>query len=511
MKNFVVIGGGTAGWLTALYTKMFFPEDKVTVIESSEIGILGAGEATTPITVGLLDFLQIPTEELIRNTQTTFKTGTKFTNWSKDNDFYHHSFILNYGDFHPFRMNLGVHNRVWNGPSIYEIISMFRNKKRKEYDFHSIVSEKNKIFLLKKPQSEDTKTMNDFEIMANYAINFDAREMAKFLAKIGFDRGIYSIDGTVKNFNTDSNGNIIKIILENQEIDCDFVFDCSGFHRLIIGKFYNSEWKSYKEHLPMKKAIPFFMNVDEENLPPYVESTAMDYGWSWKIPLQHRYGCGYVYDSDFISDDNAKKELDNFIGYEVDSPRTITFNPGSYKKTWIKNCLALGLSSGFIEPLEATSLMQMSKTLESFFSNRQNIFSINEKYKEIFNAQVYNESEQILDFIYFHYMTNKENNIFWKDFTKNNKIPDKLQEKIFLLNESILSPNDNLTVFSPWSYYVVAHGTGFLNLDNIKDIYEKNYLYQKEILDFYDSIVNHQEINSDFFIDHSFAIKYLKG
>lgn len=511
MKNFVIVGGGTAGWLTALYTKMFFPEDKVTVVESSEIGILGAGEATTPITVGLLDFLQIPTESLIKNTQTTFKNGTKFTNWSKDKDFYHHAFIMNEGDFHPFRMNIGLHTRVWNSVSLYEIISMYKGKKRKEYDFHSLVSEKNKVFLLKNFSVESQGTINDFNIAANYAINFDARELAKFLADIGFQRGIYKVDDIVKTFQTDEKGNITKIILENQEIDCDFVFDCSGFHRIIIGKFYNSEWKSYKKHLPMKKAIPFFMDIDQDNMPPYVESTAMNYGWSWKIPLQHRYGCGYVYDSDFISDDEAKKELDNFIGYEVESPRTIDFNPGGYKKTWINNCLALGLSSGFIEPLEATSLMQMSKTIERFFSNRQNIFSTDQKYKDIFNREVENEMQQILDFIYMHYMTNKQDNDFWINFTKNNIIPETLEEKIFLLNNSTLDLAKNLNVFSSWSYYVVAHGIGLLDLNNIKDIYEKNNFNMPEILEFYDALVSAQEENIKQFVDHSFAIKYLRG
>lgn len=509
MKNIVVVGGGTAGWITALYTKMFFPHDNVTVIESSEIGILGAGEGTTPITIGTLNFLQISTQSLIQNTKTTIKNGVKFTNWSKNKDFYHHSFILNGGDYHPFRMNWGLNNRIWNGPSISEIISIYNEKTRKEYDFHSIVCEKNKIFFIEKLNNEKNKSIEDFEILANYAIHFDAKDLADFLSKVGFQRGIYKIDGKVNNFITDEKNNIKKIVLDNMEVECDFIFDCSGFSRLIIGKFYNSEWESYSEHLPMKKAIPFFMDTNEKSIEPYTESIAMNYGWMWKIPLQHRYGCGYVYDSNFLSDDNAKLELDKLIGYEVNSPRIINFNAGSYKRVWIKNCMALGLSTGFIEPLEATSIMQLVTMLEIFFAERQNMFTENEKIKDIFNKRTKKHFEEILDFIYLHYMTDKQNNDFWKFFTKNNKIPSGLEEKIFLLNESIL--NNVGEIFTPWSYYVVADGIGFLNKENIKNIYQKNNFGQKEMLTFYNILLQNYEQASNNFIDHSYLLNYLKN
>lgn len=509
MKNFVVVGGGTAGWITALYTKTVYPEDNVTVIESSDIGILGAGEGSTPVLISFLDYVGIPVDFLIQETGATIKNGIKFTNWSNNNNYYYHGFYVTDDNLSHKYINNQISFFYYQGPSIYNFYDNL-----KDNNLIDKTSEKNKVpFYFNNSLNLFDNKIFDFNQSSSFSIHFDARKLADTLAKIAIERGINRIDSKVIDF-VFENSDIKEIILENKtNVLSDFIFDCSGFSKLIIGKIYKSEWKSYQESLPMKKAIPFFIDIDKKNIPPYTESIAMNYGWMWKIPLQYRYGCGYVFDSDFISEEEAKIEIENFLGYVPEYPRltkgAFSFSPGSFKEIWINNCLAIGLSSSFIEPLEATSIAQSINTLVRFFSKKQHIFNRDKKYLDYFNKQCLNDFQQIVDFIYFHYMTNKTNNIFWKNFTINNKMPNTLEEKLYFLNNSVLDEKTSEPIFSPQSYYDVGKGIGFLNENNLKKISEEYKLY------LYDPVHNQQIKTQNkiisCFIDHSEFLKYLGG
>lgn len=513
MKNIVIVGGGTAGWLTALYAKKMLPEDNITLVESESIGILGAGEGSTPILIGLFDFLDIPVSDLIQNTKSTMKMGIKFTNWSGNNDFYFHGFE-NVNSF------LSNHNSGFYLSDFFKAdipTKRFINAYKKEQidNMSTKIYENNKLpFIQKLENNFYQNKILDFEKYNNFSIHFDARLLAKYLANVGINRGITKIDGNVTKIINNKNNNIEKIELDNYKyLDVDFIFDCSGFAKLITGKHFNIKWHSLSNLLPMKKAIPFFIEIDKNNIPPYTEAIAMKYGWMWKIPLQHRFGCGYVFDSDYINEKDAKKEIEKYLGFTPEYPRenkgAFSFEAGCFEEVWTNNSLSVGLSSGFLEPLEATSLHQLTMLLKRFFTNKQDMFTENKKIKDIFNKKYVEETDGVANFIYFHYLTKRNDSIFWKEFQNKNKIPKKLEDVIFLLQNSILVDLPLNEIFESINYYTIAFGINFIPYNNIEKIYEDNKMF------IYNENINIQEetFNNvyDNFISHSKFLKYLGG
>ena len=512
MKEVSVIGGGTAGWLTALYAKKNLPDCNITLIESSNIGILGAGESTTPPLVKMLEYLEVSVEELVKNTKATIKNTIKFTNWSSDNDYYYNSF--SFKDNHLNHKNLDIDG--WSGVPAYQTISSEMNEKNTDFDFiGNLVEDNITLFRIDDFKNRRQKELNNLYSDSFYALHIDARRLADFLKKIGTERGINTIDGLVSEFDLNEDKDITYIHLEDgRSIKTNFVFDCSGFARLVIGKLYMSKWKSFSNMLPMKKAIPFFVDVkDESEIVPYSETIAMEYGWMWKVPLQHRWGCGYVFDSDFISVDDAKIELEKKVGHEINIPKVFNFDAGSYEKIWINNSIALGLSAGFTEPLEATALLQFQETIEKIFNNKEQLFMNNKEYKNNFNKTYNDEMDSIVDYVYLHYMTDKTNNLFWKDFTINNKIPDSLIEKIYHLNNGMLfqdiAGHKNTNIFDSENYFVVARGINLLNKKNVNKNYIKYNL--ENVLDKYNYQKDIRNKEKDYYIKHSNVLKIFGG
>lgn len=487
--NIVVVGGGTAGWLSALYAKKIYEKENIILVESEELGILGAGEGSTPALIELLLFLEISLKDLINECKISIKNGIKFTNWSSENDYYFHPFASNNIASNDY--NFSLFNMLENDTNFSHIFSSQFEHNLKDYSFIEKFSIKNKVPFF---NSIDYVNSNIFDNQQSYfSIHFDANLIAKFLRKIGEERGIKRKTGTVEKIISDSDGYIKKIQTEKETINTDFVIDCTGFKRLIIGNFYKNEWKSHKESLPANKAIPFFLDQDK-NIPPYTESTAMNFGWMWKIPLQHRYGCGYVFDENFISEDDAKKELDQYFGFEVDAPKTFNFNAGCYEKIWIKNSLAVGLSSGFIEPLEATSIWQAIRVLNDFFASYNNIFTKNEKIKEKFNKKYLIETSEIVDFIYLHYITDKKNSDFWKNFYINNKTPDFVDYILSVIKERPIDPSidfiERQNMFGSSSYFYVLIGNNLINKKTLKKYLE---IMKTDKTEDYINIINNQK------------------
>lgn len=466
MNNLVVVGGGTAGWITALQAKQNFTNAKVTLIQSEELGILGAGEAATPHILAILRYLNISIVELIKETNATIKNAIKFTNWDQDKFYFH-------GFFEPSNINENNCNNFINDFFEPPIDFAFPYGKLNNIDLHKLFCShsfsNNCITPFYKENTNDANKI--FNTFMNYSIHFDANLLAKYLEKIGNKRGIEVINDKVLNFKQDSKGYIQQIVLENHpNVDANFVFDATGFNRLIIGKFYKSKWISYKDYLPVKKAMPFILPITEDKLESYTEATAMDYGWMWKIPLQTRYGCGYVYDSNYITDEQAKEEIFRHTGQQTEINKIFTFEAGIYKDIWIKNCLAVGLAAGFIEPLESTSIMQTIRILQRFMCNRTHITNKNKKIIDDFNEKIVNDSDEIMSFIYMHYVTNKTNTEFWSKFTKNNKIPDTVKEIIKEIKYHIPSFYDFRTqkTFGYSNYMTIIFGNNLVDKKVLK-------------------------------------------
>lgn len=475
IKDVVVIGGGTAGWLTALYVKTLMPNKDVTVVESDAIGILGAGEGTTSDLIRLLDALEIPVSRLIKETSCTIKNGIRFINWNGggDEDYFYHGFD-NYGNLSTDHYKLDP--LVAAAPPAY-FSAIDAGESFSAGDFTSKLAEDGRVPFFHN-QNEVTfgaDPITGYTSVGAWAVHFDASRLALFLKEIALERGISHVEALVVDYTQGADGDVKSISIENgPPIKTDFIFDCSGF-KSFFNKKFETEWVSYKEHLPTDSAVPFFIDIpDTEEIPPYTQAIAMNYGWMWKTPLQHRYGCGYVFDSRYINEEEAVAEIEEYLGFEPFYPRkdkgAFKFEAGYYDEPWKHNVISVGLASGFIEPLEATSMWVTVSALGRVLGNPEVLYAKDARVAEEFNSWFRGMNSEILDFIYYHYYTKRTDTEFWAQFTKE-KAPEGLKKLLNLYE--LRMPNSDDFVTSIWplnSWYKVglAHGNEDL-IARIKD------------------------------------------
>jgi tryptophan halogenase len=329
--------------------------------------------------------------------------------------------------------------------------------------------------------------------MTMYGYHFDANEVAKYLRKTAESRGIKRIEGIVTNFVRNENNNITSIKLENgNSIDnIDFVFDCSGFNRLIIGKEYNTNWKSYEDKLFVNTAMPFFLPQSKTEINPYTRAVAMKYGWMWMIPLQHRWGCGYIFDDKYINSEEAKKEVEEFFGHSIETNRTIKFKAGRFEKTWQGNCIAIGLSSGFTEPIEATSIFTAVNQLALISEERINNFLLgNTKIREDYNLAFSMINDDVSDFLQFHYFTKRKDTPFWKDYFFKSYKTSKLRKKITLWKTQTPKATDfSYESFGLFSWLLVGIGLDYFKKNMFVDVY-RNYKIKERIKEHHMKTIN---------------------
>jgi tryptophan 7-halogenase len=466
VNNVVVLGGGTAGWLTALYTKLAMPEKNITVIESEDIGILGAGEGSTPHLVSLLDVLNIPISDLVKETGCTIKIGIKFKNWTAEDPM---------GSFtHPFNFVAAINpitnsvtNYIASCPSMYTS-SIYLDGSMKSINFAEklnslykvpFVYDENEVF-------PDNNRILDYHHLSSFGIHFDARKLADFLKRTALSRDISLVEGIVETVERDSTGDVKKLILDNgQSVDSDFIFDCSGFKRF-FPKLFDSEWVDLSQYLPVNAALPFFLPMDPDSIPSVTESVAMDYGWMWKIPLQERYGCGYVFDETLISEEDAKKEVEGYLNREIEPLKTLRFSPGYYKDPWRYNVISLGLSAGFVEPLEATSIWMTIMYAKEVLTSVHHLYERDQRIVDSFNKNAEFLNEEIAAFINFHYLGGREDTDFWKKFSKETCMP-ALKKYLDVLEYRDLKAKDlDQRLWEIDSWYYLLDG---LNYPGFKD------------------------------------------
>jgi tryptophan halogenase len=471
--NIVIVGGGTAGWVTALLAQKFFPNIPTILVESAEVGILGAGEGTTPNFVNMLNQVNIPISELIKNTSSTIKQGISFENWNSLGSSFFHGFKVHGDDLGSTALNHMGKDFSWKEASLMNYYLAHKKIDFGKTDLQAISSFSNKVLFVKKEDSDTSKeSIKNFKDYGTFALHFDAQAIAKYLSSVAQSRGVQRIESKLKKVNLDASGYIKDIDLESgQSISGSFFFDCTGFARLIAVKELGSEWHTFKDSLPAKRAMPFFLGINKKEIPPYTLAKAMEMGWLWQIPLQHRFGCGYAYDPDRISDDDVKKEIDDFAGVDVEIPRIFNFEPGFVLNPWNKNCLAIGLASGFVEPLEATSIFHSLNMLNKFFERKNSIFSKDEQDKQNFNNDIADGHHSIASFIYLHYMTDKTNNRFWKNFALDYKMPKGLEKIVHQLQEDVFTSLEAPQMFNVDSFFKVALGNNILNQKNLSEIY----------------------------------------
>lgn len=448
LKKLVIVGGGSAGWMTAAALSSMLDPRKVqiTLVESEQIGTVGVGEATIPDMINFNRMLGIPEAEFMAATDATFKLGIEFVNWGRKGDSY----------FHPF----GEHGVDMQGVDFHQYWLMAQqNGSDRPIEDYSLCATAGKANKFCHPAPNPKSVLSKLR----YAYHFNATKYAKYLRAYAETRGVIRIEGKVDTVELASeNGHIQTLSLDNgQVITGDFFFDCTGFRALLMRQTLDVGFQDWSHWLPCNSAQTIACEHTDV-LPSYTRSTAHTAGWQWRIPTQERTGNGHIYSTDFMDDDEAQRILlQGLDGAPMGDPRTIRFKTGCLQDFWYKNCVGIGLSSGFLEPLESTSLyliqMGISKFISLFPSGNLQPVVVAE-----YNRQMHQQFDQVRDFIILHYYaTERDDSPFW-NYCRTMAIPDSLQHKIDLFREAgrVFRYDDEL--FSRPSWVAVMLGQNLL-------------------------------------------------
>lgn len=446
IKTVVIVGGGTAGWMSAAFlSRVGFPGCQIRLVESDEIATIGVGEATIPAIITFNEFLGLDENDFLRSTQGTFKLGIEFVNWGQVGESYMHGFS-------PPGSDIG-------GVNCYQYWLKMREL--------GVVDDLGKIcigvvasaqakFMRRRPELVTSPLAHLFN-----AFHFDAGLYAQYLRKYAQARGVIRTEGRiVRTQLRDADGHIESVVLASGErVEGDLFVDCSGIRALLIGEALGVPYEDWSHWLPCNRAIA----VPGESAPsllPYTRATAHSAGWQWRIPLQHRIGNGHVYSSQFMSQDEATSILmNNLDGKPLAEPRYIPFVPGRRQQTWVKNCVAVGLSSGFFEPIESTNIHLIQTAIQRLVSLFPNA-GFESADRDEYNRQTQFEYERIRDFIILHYKaTRRDDSAFWRH-CRDMAIPDTLQHKMNLYQSSGRVYRHADELFSEASWVQVMNGQG---------------------------------------------------
>ena len=415
IRNVVIAGGGTAGWMAAaLLAKTLGKVINITLVESDDIGTVGVGEATIPPLVTYLRLLDIKEQDFMAATQATFKLGIAFENWRNVNEDYIHSFGTTGRDhWSAGFQHFWLRDRLRGSEADYG-----------DYCLELKAAEANRFSHLPKQG-------------LNYAFHIDATLFAKFLREFSEPLGVRRVEGRIMLVDTDpENGEVTSLRLDSgQLIEGDLFIDCTGFRGMLVEETLHTGYEDWSHWLPCNSAVAMQTESTSEAI-PYTRAIAHEAGWQWRIPLQHRVGNGLVYCSRYLGDDEATARLkSNVVGAPVNEPRVLKFRTGRRLKNWNRNVIALGLASGFVEPLESTSihLIQrgMIRLLQMFPHD-----GIRQAEVDEYNLQSLREIEHIRDFIILHYkVTNRDDTPFWRH-CRALQVPDSLAHRIALFRET---------------------------------------------------------------------------
>jgi tryptophan halogenase len=438
-----VAGGGTAGWMAAAaLARVLGPRLSITLIESSEIGIVGVGEATIPAIAQFNKLVKIDENDFLRHTQGTFKLGIEFVDWYEKGQAYMHAFgpvgrDLAYIPFHHYWLrDRDTAGSLW------------------DYSLNWLATQQARFAPLERIADTPLGGLM-------WAYHFDASLYAAYLARLAQAQGVRRVDGKIAEVLLEPEGGDVRALRldDGRQIEADFFIDCTGFRGLLIEQALKAGYEDWSNWLPCDRAMAV-PSARTEPLLPYTRSTALEAGWQWRIPLQHRTGNGHVYCSAHTSDDRARELLlANLEGEPLAEPRPLRFTTGRRRKFWDRNVVCMGLASGFLEPLESTSIHLIQVTIQRLILLFPHHSDYEERRRE-FNRSATAEYEYIRDFIILHYYANdRRGEPFW-DACRNMSIPDSLRHRIELFRETagIFCSHEDLFQLNSWLQVLWGQG-----------------------------------------------------
>jgi tryptophan halogenase len=449
IKSVVIAGGGTAGWMAAAaLARVFGPRITITLVESSEIGIVGVGEATIPAIAQFNRMIKIDEDDFLRNTQGTFKLGIEFVDWHEKGHAYMHAFgpvgrDLAYIPFHHyFLKEAGLRDDASGGAG-----SLW------DYSLNRLTARQGRFARLERVPDTPLAGLA-------WAFHFDASLYAAYLSKFAQALGVRRLDAKIAAALQGTDGDVRALKLEDgAELAADFFIDCTGFRGVLIEQALATGYDDWTHWLPCDRALAV-PSASTRPLTPYTRATALEAGWQWRIPLQHRTGNGHVYSSSFTTDDRARELLlANLDGPALAEPRLIKFATGRRKQIWNRNVVCMGLASGFLEPLESTSIHLIQVTIQRLILHFPHVGDCEERRRE-FNRAAAAEYDYIRDFLILHYhANNRVGEPFW-DACRHMSIPDSLRHRIELFRESagIFCATDDLFQLTSWLQVLWGQG-----------------------------------------------------
>lgn len=454
-EKIVIVGGGSAGWMAAsVFLRSFGRQGSdITLIESSNVPTIGVGEGTTPLFRRFLYFVGIPEAEFMSACHATYKHGINFPGWTNSEEF--HTY------FHPFN----TPDYTQYDENFFQNCNLRRKGQPANTDPEDFFFGAEMARQRKSPAGPPPCNPN----RVGYAYHFDAGLLAEFLKQRAIEQGITHIVDDVTDVFRKDDGDISHLVTAgNGDLAADFFVDCTGFARKLIGKTLDTEFISYKPRLFNDRAVVMRTPLPEqEDIPPFTESRALKCGWAWRIPLVSRIGWGYVYSEDYTTQDNAEQELRDLIGEEANDQqaRHLKMQVGRVSEHWKNNCVAIGLSQGFIEPLEATALGLTQFSINRFVAY-YNEGGYQPGYRDEFNTVINRAFDSTLDYIQMHYILNtREDTRYWHDCRNNENISDTMRRVLDgwdRVSEDFSSVLDEHVTgsYSPYSWYCILSGMG---------------------------------------------------
>jgi tryptophan halogenase len=449
IRSILIVGGGTAGWMTAATLARFLVDGqtKVTVIESDAIGTVGVGESTIPQIRIFNRMLDLDEDEFVRRTQATFKLAIEFVDWRKQGEIYYHP-------FGPYGADMnGVSFHAYYLRALAEGVAAPLD----EYSLQALAAHRDEAKFSRPLENAGTSLLGNIA----YAFHFDAFLYAKFLREYAEARGVVRREGKIVDVKQNGESGFIESVqLESgEELAADFFIDCSGFRGLLIEQTLKTGYHDWSSWLLNDRAVAVPCTPGGETN-AVTRATARPAGWQWRIPLQYRIGNGHVYCSDHMSDDEATSILmNNLDGEPLASPWMLRFKAGRRKRTWNKNCVAIGLSAGFMEPLESQSIHLIQVGLSRLMTLLPGL-AMGQPEIDLYNRWMTFEYEKIRDFLVLHYHANERTDTEYWRYLRNMQVSDYLQEKLDLFRSTGRVFREHDELFNDTSWYAVMMGQG---------------------------------------------------